>query len=134
MQFALVRSISGLLLLIAVGCGGASGPEMVTVKGTVTLGSKPLPKGDIIFQPTDPNLTPGGGAIVDGAYSLKVVKGDYQVKITASREIPGKTIMGPSGKPDPVLEQYIPKKYNTKTELKATASKDPTVADFGLNE
>ena len=134
MKFALARSVSGLFLLIAVGCGGPAGPEMVTVKGSVTIGSKPLPRGDILFQPTDPKLTPSGGAITDGAYSVKAVKGDHQVKITASREVPGKTTMGVSGTPIPVIEQYIPAKYNTKTELKASVSKDPTVADFGVDE
>ena len=134
MKFACARFCSGLLLLIAVGCGGASGPEMVTVKGSVTIGTKPLPLGDILFQPTDPSRTPSGGTITDGAYSLKAIKGDYQIKITAAREVPGKTKMGPSGKPVPVLEEYIPKKYNTKTELKATVSANPTVADFALSE
>ncbi len=50
--------------------------------------------------------------------------------ITATREIPGKTVVGgaPDDPPVPAIEQYLPEQYNEKTTLEAD------VSDSGANE
>ncbi len=107
-----------------VGCG-PSGPEVYSVKGEVKYNSEPLATGDIIFEPTDSEGAASGGSIIQGKYSIKALPGKYKVKINASREIPGKMIPGPSGGQIPAREDYIPAKFNTKTELTAEVDAEP---------
>ncbi|MDB5339964.1 MAG: hypothetical protein JWN70_5583 [Planctomycetaceae bacterium] len=110
--------------LFVVGCG-PSGPELYSVKGEVKYDSQPLATGDIIFEPTDSEGAASGGAITQGKYSIKALPGKYKVKINASREIPGKMIPGPSGGEIAAREDYIPAKFNTKTELTAEVDSEP---------
>src|SRR5690606_23808547 len=41
-------------MLLLAGCGGADGPELASVSGTVTLNGQPLPHAVVQFQPTSP--------------------------------------------------------------------------------
>ncbi|MCA9070876.1 MAG: hypothetical protein KDA84_18230, partial [Planctomycetaceae bacterium] len=74
--------------------------------------------------------------IVDGKYELETEAGAMKVEITASRPVPGKMEPGPS--PDepavPVMEMYIPRKYNSQTTLTATVDPEGenTIPTFEL--
>ena len=113
LQFFALWSVCGL-----AGCS-ESGPEFFQVTGTVTFDAKPLSAGDIIFLPNDPTQTATGGTITDGKYSVKALAGEYRVQINASREVPGKKVKGVDGKDVPIFQNYVPKRYNEKTELTA---------------
>ncbi len=112
--------IHALCLLVAVltvllsGCGPAK-PETCPVSGTVTWNGQPLPDGYIQFDAEDgKGVPPDAGPIKDGKYQLPVKPGKKKVQITATREV---------GNKDPAMgmaprQQYIPARYNLKTELK----------------
>ena len=115
------------VLLLSAGCGGGKS----SVSGTVTFDGKPLPEGQIAFVPASGKDKGANATIKDGAYSLQVPSGDYAVQVTASKKMPlpaGKT--GMFGAKEEV-RQYIPERYNAKTELKAKVPASGSL-DFAL--
>lgn len=117
-RFGLVCVFVGVLAVS--GCTSSATTREVT--GTVTFDDKPVEKGYIKFVPDDKTLGPDGGEITDGKFKLKAKPVPCHVEITASREVAG-------AQPDPMgtvpREDYIPEKYNVKTELTADVkSKD----------
>ncbi|WP_417394578.1 hypothetical protein [Gimesia chilikensis] len=110
---------------VLAGCGGGgSGPTNYPVSGKVTVDGEPLAEGDIIFRDAEGKATSGAGKIEEGAFSFETVAGKKAVVITATREIPGKTVAGGApGEPAvPAVEQYLPAEYNEKTTLEAEVS------------
>lgn len=130
--------VGSLALVCAVGCGSSSGLEKVVVSGTVTLDGQPIPNGEIRFIPAPGTTGPvSGGPIKDGAYVAKgkggVPLGEHVVEIKAYRA----RAKGPgqSASTDPeggAAEQYLDKRYNEQTTLKATISADTETQDFQL--
>ena len=119
-----------LVAAVAVGCGGKKGCERVIVSGTVTFQGQPVASGQIRFVPTKDTQAPISGAgIIDGKYSVEanggVPVGTHKIKIIArhidpkSRELAKTLAPGEPGKPPPA-PQYIPRKYNARTELEIT--------------
>lgn len=73
------------LLVALFGCGGSDGPERYQLTGAVTYQGKPVPVGEVIFQPES-----GPGAVAqiqDGRYEtveeMGVVGGPHTVRIMA---------------------------------------------------
>lgn len=93
---------AALLLTVAtVGC--ADGPKRHAVSGTVTLGGKPVPVGEIVFEPDAAKGTNAPGSVTqikDGHYvtqpGLGVVSGAYIVRITPFDGVPNKSSMSGS--------------------------------------
>ena len=106
---------SCILLGMIVLAGCSTGPRKYKVKGTVTLDGQPLPEGDLIFMPDDKNQHPEPGKITNGRFELMALEGKKHVQISASKIIPGSKVRGAGG--EPVAEEYIPKRYNSPTEL-----------------
>ncbi len=107
-----------LLLWPISGCG--SGEAYHPISGIVLLNNQPLKKGVVTLFPSGAGTTVGG-EIVDGKFSLPrdrgPTPGKYRVEIVAFK---------PSGKKEfdvdlnsqvDVEVQYLPPKYNTKSEL-----------------
>ena len=96
------------------GCG-PDGPRSYPVSGTVLFDGKPLPQGDIIFHAAQGDVGADAGKIKDGKYSFRAKPGKKKVAILASAAVPGKRdpVMGP------LLENYIPERYNDETILAA---------------
>ena len=97
-------------LIMAVGCDSDG---KYPVSGTVTWNGDPVPEGSIIFTPVDPSVGPDATQIENGRFHLRASEGQKKVEIFADRDI---------GKRDRVMnivrrEQYIPTRYNEKTEL-----------------
>lgn len=112
------RSIAALFLLVITGCGGDSGPATYPVSGTVTLDDEPVPKGQIIFRDPEGKIVSAAGKIVDGEFSFESQPGAKRVEITANREVPGKfQTPNPGEGKLPVLEQYVPRRYNEASKL-----------------
>lgn len=111
------------------GCGGA-GPR--SVSGTVTVDGQPLTSGEILFEPEDTTKSPDAGQIKDGKFAFSAKTGKVKVKITAMREIPGKTLVGAMGETLASTEQYLPAKYNTATELTAEVKASGNSFEFPL--
>ena len=110
-----------LLALTLAGCGDA---RRQSVRGTVTVDGQPLKEGAIRFIPTEDASGPTAGAnIVDGQFEIPketgTFAGKFKVQITARRPS-SKLMRDPeTGQATRGFEQYIPAKYNTRTELTA---------------
>ncbi len=120
-----------LLAAMLVGCGARDGPERVIVSGTVTYQGQPVEEGRIRFLPAKGTKVPVSGAeIVDGKYTADgrggVPVGTHNIRITARRIDPKYAELGDSLPRDlqdvggPPMQQYLPDKYNVKTELEIT--------------
>lgn len=140
--FALYARSAGRLWFVVciVGCS----PTLTQkVSGTVTLDGQPLATGQIEFAPTAGTTGPTAGAeIVDGHYEVPAVSqglrigGTYRVAII-SFVGSGEWIMHPdepSGKRE-ALKNIISERYNVKSELQVTISKNArdNVFDFALS-
>lgn len=126
--------VSLTIAIAACGCGGDDPLRRYSVSGTATFDGQPLPEGDIVFLPTDGKARPEGGAIKNGAFTVDMVPGKKRVEIRASRENPGKLIdsMLEPGKKVPAREDYIPAKYNDKSELTADVTSSTPPLKFEL--
>ena len=119
--------LAGLFFL--TGCGG--GEPFQPMSGRVLVDDQPLAKGVITFFPNGPGTTVGG-QIIDGSFKLEresgATPGNYRVEIVAFRPS-GKTEYDIDEQAEVDIEvQYLPKKYNSKSELTADVTAD------GLNE
>ncbi|MEQ9067108.1 MAG: hypothetical protein RLO18_10305 [Gimesia chilikensis] len=113
--------VACLLLLCGIcqACGSSDGPVMAPVKGDVTIDGTPLPQGDIIFEPADGKGSASAGVIQQGHFEFSSSVGRKKVLIFASRKTGKKGDFG-----EDVMESYIPKKYNTDSELIGEVSPD----------
>ena len=113
------------------GCGRTDrGPERVIVSGTVTYNGKAIANGVIRFVPAASSLVPTSGAkIEDGKYNADghggVPVGTHRIQIEAYRTVPIPAKAGVRLPPDIAAleglpQQYLPKKYNTASELEIT--------------
>lgn len=123
--------LSGAVAIAALtGCGkGAGGPERVVVSGTVTYRGAPLSDGEIRFVPLPTCPVPTTAArIVDGKYEIEgsggVPVGSHKIQIEAYRWLDSMRKSDASLPPDTSMrrprQQYLPKKYNSSTELEIT--------------
>lgn len=115
--------------VLAVG-GCDSAPKLYEVTGAVTIDGQPVPDGDIIFLPADTGAAPEPDKVVDGRYTVRARAGFKKVSVSASKIIPGGARGGGN---EPVPEEYIPERYNSRTELTAEVTPDgANVFDFTL--
>jgi len=88
--------LGGLLLLVAIGCGGRVG-----VEGKVTLEGKPLEKAMVVFRPEAGGQEAGDVTGADGSFHIKgaqadgLVPGQYKVTVSKKEYPPGMTPPGP---------------------------------------
>ena len=115
----------GFLLAPALGCGG--GADRAQVSGSVRVDGQPLESGSISFLPAAGTQGPTAGAeIKQGTYSVAaesgLAPGKYSVQIKASRKTGRRIKDGFPHPPDDMvdeIEQFLPPKYNTQSELTA---------------
>ncbi|MFO1002895.1 MAG: hypothetical protein U0936_21395 [Planctomycetaceae bacterium] len=127
--------ISGLLLAVAVGCGGAvdSGPKVdATVTGKVTSDGKPVSNATISFEKAGFGAW-GAPLGTDGGYTVELAAGDYVVTITPSM---APVTMTPGAMPKMDAREDIPKDYRTAstTKAKATVKAGPNTVDLALEK
>lgn len=133
--------------VLVAGCGRDSNPRRLPLAGSVTFAGQPVDDGLIEFIPID--ATPGpsfGGVVKAGRYDVPAAQGGYEggtyrVQINGSRAS-GKTstvdtrVFRPDGEKMevPVVENFIPTKYNVASTLRATISRETSRAgiDFAL--
>jgi hypothetical protein len=109
--FALVVLCLGL-----VGCG-SSGPTKYPVEGMVYYDNKPIPSGNVTLMPTDGSgAAPDATEITDGKFKLLSTPGKRRVEIRANRDKAGNAEAVKAMGVAVEREQYIPAKYNEKSE------------------
>ena len=124
-------------LLGAIGCADS---DRKRIEGTVTLEGEPLKEGQIGLFPQPGTKGPSAGApIVDGKFTIDATKGPmsgtFSVQITASRFTGRKISLPPpdEGTIDEI-EQYLPARYNTDSELKVDITENgPNRFEFTLS-
>ena len=120
----------GVLALVLVGCGAKT---KVEVTGTVRYQGKPIEDGAIKFEPIDRNLQPAGDNIRNGVYHVKLPLGMAKVTITGSEKVGMKKLYPTPDSPSrPIFKQFVPDKYNDKTELSADITSGTSRLDFDL--
>jgi hypothetical protein len=126
------------LIFCCAGCGSKSGLQRVVVEGRVTFDGEPVSNGDVMFYPTEISPAPlAGGSIKDGKYVASahggVPVGERRVEIRAYRKpkaAAGKSSVGEG----PAAEQYLPEKFNARSELNAVVkdNSNPMTLNFEL--
>lgn len=129
-------SLAGFLTM--PGCFGSTDPSLAEVKGTVRLDGEPISDGTITFFPAEGVKGPtAGGGIVDGKYTVSRVKGvavgKNKVEILANRKT-GRKVPDPSrpGTERDEVKQFVPEKYNIKSELFEDVQPGTNTIDFDL--
>ena len=106
------------LALVCAGCEDSNG--RISVSGLVTLGNVPVKQGSVRLIPTGGGPT-SGGDIVDGKFAIPadkgVLAGTFRVQITARRPSGKMHVDEITGREFEVPEQYIPARYNKRSEL-----------------
>jgi hypothetical protein len=100
--------------LSLLGCGDG-GPPRYVVSGTVTWRGEPLPAGQIVFEPLDPQVPGASGTITAGTFRCLASAGAQRVKIFAQRA--AATVDSTMGAAP--QEQYLPARYNHESQLQA---------------
>jgi hypothetical protein len=141
-----VLRASCLLAFLLAGCGRDRGPERAVVSGTVTYSSKPVADGWIRFVPVPSCPAPMASAsIVDGKYQVDTrggcPVGTFKVQLEGYRAVATPSAQGAAtGKPrwakEAFPQQYLPEKYNAKTQLEITIppGSGPITKNFELTD
>jgi len=125
-----------LLAVVSAGCGDNDG--RLSVSGKVTLDGKPLPEGSIEFLPIAGTGGPTAGATIEqGKYRIVprrgLFAGRFRVNITANRKTGAQRMDRYRGVKYDVQEQYLPTRYNEKSQLEAEVTDEgPNVFAFEL--
>ncbi len=147
-KFGLACVVCAVAVAVAIGGGCGRGKlERAVVSGKVTYQGQPVAKGKIRFIPIKGTQTPMWGAFIrDGGYKASgkggVPVGTHKVEIVAWRTKSDVVETANTPRSDlslggaPMGQQYLPEKYNTKTELEITIppGSGKVVRDFDLTE
>jgi hypothetical protein len=124
-----------LLLLIAVfalvGC--SSDNNQGTVHGTVTLDGKPLASGLVRFDPVDGQTASADAAITDGSFTATMPVGEKRVSVSAPKVVGKRKMYDTADSPTvDVVEELLPPRYNSQSELSITVKAGRQDAEYPL--
>jgi hypothetical protein len=120
-----------LFLLPSVGCTSS---KLTPVSGTITLDGQPLTEGTIQFAPSAGDAPSQAAVIQAGKFSTELHRTTYKIRIHApkpSRAVAKLDENGPGG--GPRVEELLPPRYNTQSELTLNVTGPTTAADFALH-
>src|SRR5687767_2313247 len=135
-----VLEVRWILVLLCVALAGCSADNSCSVSGQVTFDGKPLPEGNIKFDPAGESQGAAGAAkIQEGRYEIPLdagmLAGKFLVSVTANKKT-GRTVKqfdSTTATMDEII-QYIPDRYNLQSELQADLTPGPNQKDFQLNK
>jgi hypothetical protein len=130
-----------LLLLCAavlLGCGEPNPLGRRAVHGAVTFQGQPVDHGGIQFIPDDLQHGVSSGAMIQaGKYRIKTAEGlppgSYKVVISSPDRVEKAKAEGPPGEEVTVARERIPRKYNSKSELKIEVPKASCAYEANFN-
>lgn len=108
------------ILLLAGGCGPRFPIGMIAVTGTVTMGGKPVPKGDVHFIPEDQSKT-AAARISNGRFQASVWPLSYRLAVSSNAQ-PG-MVDEQTGQQIPAVS-LVPEKYRSATTSGLTVTID----------
>src|SRR5262249_33745479 len=120
--------------LALAGCSASSGPQIVAVRGTVTLDGEPVENAIVEFVPQTGR--PASSATDElGQYDLAytdsikgAVTGTHLVKISTGREL----VTQEGAVVQQAVPETIPARYNSQSELTAEVVPENAVIDFEM--
>ncbi len=122
-----------ILIVSVLFAGCAKTSNRGTVTGNVTLDGQPLKAGIIRFLPADGQTATADTAITDGKFSAVVPPGDKKISISAPKVTGKKRMYETADSPEvDIVQELLPAKYNTKTELTLTVNAGSQEKDFPL--
>lgn len=128
-QFPLAAFLVACAAIVLAGCGSSDGK--VDVKGTVTFNGKPVKQGTVQFvhSATEADTV----TVTDGAYATRITPGSKKVVVYAFRKT-GEFLRDPTDVNSgyPVVENYIPPKFNEATEILVDITSQGGLHDFNL--
>lgn len=134
----MTRRVTSWLSLVAIlgfsGCAKANdGPPRIILSGEVTFSGEPVPYGAVRFVPAKGSNLPVAAALIEAGHYLAnnkggVPAGTYRVEITGYRQPLAGDIFQDAPNP-----QYLPDKYNRRSEIEQTVKPGTTQSlDFHL--
>ncbi|MBI3464124.1 MAG: hypothetical protein HY000_13865 [Planctomycetes bacterium] len=116
---------------------GCAAEEQAEVRGKVTLDGQPVEEGTISFIPSTGSQNQaawapikGGEFVIDGSQGLAT--GVSRVEIRALRRTGRILPTSMPGEPEYEMQDYIPQRYNSASQLKAEIKPGPNQVDFEL--
>lgn len=125
------------LVLASAGCGGTSG--LVNVEGAVAYDNAPVEKGMITFTPTTEGKQVRFAEIKQGRYEMKgelaPQPGTYSVVVEGLKKVSDPRVPDYAKDENGMVEkQYLPDKYNKKSELTIEIKEGQSQYDFNLEK
>jgi len=135
-NFASIRAwvwLSPILIVWAAGCG-SSGPDRYRMSGSVTFDGKPVPVGDIQFEPTEKGIGGGSAPIKDGKYDTAVqgrghLGGEHRVQIVGFDGL-----VDPNNPDSAAKVMFAPYSTTLNLEAKTTTMDFEVPADLKVSE
>lgn len=126
-----LRTLLLLLLPVLFASGCKSGDGKVDVSGTVTFNGKPVEEGTVQFVHTAD--TADTVTITNGKYATRIPPGSKKIVVHGYRKT-GEFLRDPTDKQSgyPVVENYIPSKFNQQSELTTEVTQAGGVHNFDL--
>jgi hypothetical protein len=126
---AVAACLAGCAVFALAGCGPSDGKVEVT--GKVTFNGKPVEQGTVQFvhSPTEADTV----TVTNGAYATRMTAGSKKVVVHGFRKT-GELLRDPTDVNSgyPVVENYIPPKFNETTELTVEVTAKGGTHDFNL--
>lgn len=123
---------TALVAAVLSGCSGGNG--LIAVKGTVSVDGTAVDEGLVTFLPLDGDGPTAQAVIASGAFRVDVAPGEKIVRIQGFKIVGHEHAV--RGNPDspllPVRENFVPEKFNARSELRCTVDRDSTQHDFDL--
>jgi hypothetical protein len=135
MAYRLRLAVCGLAALACVG-GCSRGGGLTEIGGTVSYDGQPVKKGTITFVAANGSGPTAAATIVGGKYSLKVATGVKTVRIEGYKVV-GQRHYSPNNPNSPMVdvqEQFLPDRYNKKSELTREITPSLRTCDFVLEK
>ena len=126
-----------ILFVAALLLSSCDGNRMADLRGTVSLNGQPVDEGSILFRSQDdPQGPEWGGPIKNGKYEAKLPPGTMKVTVSwlKSTGQKKKTYDTPDSPEVPELEEVIPAKYNSATELRFEVKPGRNQKDWDLTK
>jgi hypothetical protein len=126
-----VNGYLAVLVITVVGCTQETSHGIVN--GTVTLDGATLAEGLIRFDPQDGQTATADAPIKDGAFSARVPVGPKRISISAPKVVGKRKMYETADSPTvDVIEELLPARYNSESDLTLTVSAGKQPASFNL--
>jgi hypothetical protein len=135
MADGLKLAVCGLAVMACMaGCSRSGG--LTEISGSVSYDGQPVKKGIITFAPANGAGPTAAAKINDGKYSVKIAPGEKLVRIEGYRVV-GQRHYSPNNPNSPMVdmqEQFLPERYNKKSELTREITPGLGRCDFALEK